>query len=137
MILCGVSGNFMKQDTLSAASSHWFSSWSITHPVHLDVQLLFLFEPPVMQCLEDGVYKCTVDSILATVIATEVEEPPCKRMKNNPARDFSMFRTPSGKYYCSTCNITLNSESQFSQHFDSKKHKAKMNTHKYETCHQI
>ncbi len=40
-----------------------------------------------------------------------------------PKRDFSMYRTPSGKYYCSCCNITLNSEVQFAQHMDSKKHK--------------
>ena len=41
-----------------------------------------------------------------------------------PKRDFSMYRTPSGKYYCSCCNLTLNSEVQFAQHMESKKHKS-------------
>ncbi|XP_064598802.1 zinc finger matrin-type protein 3-like [Liolophura sinensis] len=39
-------------------------------------------------------------------------------------RDFSNYRTPSGKYYCSTCNVTLNAEGQFAQHIDSKRHKS-------------
>lgn len=38
-------------------------------------------------------------------------------------KDLSIYRTPSGQYYCSACNLSLNSESQFTQHCDSKKHK--------------
>ena len=40
-----------------------------------------------------------------------------------PPQDLSVFRTPSGQYYCSVCNTSLNSESQFVQHSESKKHK--------------
>lgn len=40
-------------------------------------------------------------------------------------RDYSIYRTPSGQYYCGPCNVALNSESQFGQHQDSKKHKQK------------
>jgi len=40
-------------------------------------------------------------------------------------RDFSIYRTPSGQYYCGPCNVALNSESQFGQHQASKKHKQK------------
>ncbi|XP_069939788.1 zinc finger matrin-type protein 3 isoform X2 [Cherax quadricarinatus] len=58
------------------------------------------------------------DSILASVIkADEVKKPKSK--------DLSIYRTPSGKYYCSPCDLTLNSESQFAQHVESKKHKTK------------
>lgn len=35
---------------------------------------------------------------------------------------YSKYRTPSGLYYCKTCNVSLNSESQFRQHLGSKKH---------------
>ncbi|KAB0790952.1 hypothetical protein PPYR_02752 [Photinus pyralis] len=42
-------------------------------------------------------------------------------------KDLSVFRTPSGFYYCNPCNLTLNSEVQFKQHLDSKKHKKKAN----------
>lgn len=34
----------------------------------------------------------------------------------------SNCRTPSGQYYCQPCNLSLNSEAQFNQHLDSKKH---------------
>lgn len=33
------------------------------------------------------------------------------------------FRTPSGQYYCPVCNISLNSEHQFGEHKQSKKHR--------------
>jgi len=52
----------------------------------------------------------------ATGVTTE---PPAKRAHT----DYSIYRTPSGKYYCLACNLTLNSESQFAQHWESKKHK--------------
>ena len=38
-------------------------------------------------------------------------------------KDFNIYRTPSGQYYCSTCNVSVNSENQFVQHRQSKKHK--------------
>ena len=45
-----------------------------------------------------------------------------------PKRDFSNFHTPSGNYYCSACNMTLNSDVQMSQHIDSKKHRTNHST---------
>lgn len=45
-------------------------------------------------------------------------------------RDYSNFRTPSGSYYCSICNVTVNGENQFAQHMDSRKHKSKYANHK-------
>jgi len=42
---------------------------------------------------------------------------------------FSAHRTPSGQFYCAACNLTLNSELQFSQHQASKKHKQKEAIH--------
>ncbi|CAH1775984.1 unnamed protein product [Owenia fusiformis] len=49
------------------------------------------------------------------------EPPPTKRPRY---RDFSNYRTPSGNYYCSYCNVTMATEPQFGQHIESKKHKA-------------
>lgn len=34
----------------------------------------------------------------------------------------SICRTPSGQYYCQVCNLSLNSEVQFLQHLESKRH---------------
>lgn len=63
------------------------------------------------------------DSILASVIKNNGNQ------KQN-SKDYSIYRTPSGYYYCQPCNITLNSEAQFIQHCDSKKHKFKFATSK-------
>lgn len=56
------------------------------------------------------------NSILSSLSSTTVSKT-----------DLSVFRTPSGFYYCNPCNLTLNSEVQFKQHLDSKKHKKKAN----------
>ncbi|KAF2892528.1 hypothetical protein ILUMI_13643 [Ignelater luminosus] len=47
---------------------------------------------------------------------------------NVPSDDLSVYRTPSGYYYCNPCNLTLNSEIQFNQHLGSKKHRKKANS---------
>lgn len=41
--------------------------------------------------------------------------------------DYSIYRTPSGQYYCAPCNLSLNSEITFAQHIESKKHKNQVN----------
>nr|CAD7573084.1 unnamed protein product [Timema californicum] len=62
------------------------------------------------------------DNILQSVMKGEV--------KRKSDQDFSCYRTPSGYYYCQMCNLTLNSESQFAQHGQSKKHKLKAASYK-------
>lgn len=37
-------------------------------------------------------------------------------------RDNSIYRTPSGSYYCKPCDVTITTEVVFNQHLDSKKH---------------
>lgn len=38
------------------------------------------------------------------------------------ALDFSVFRTPSGQYYCQVCDLSVTSEVTLGQHFLSKRH---------------
>ncbi|KAF5284138.1 hypothetical protein FQR65_LT00138 [Abscondita terminalis] len=57
--------------------------------------------------------KSTDDTILSSLV------------DNVAKTDLSVFRTPTGFYYCNPCNLTLNSEIQFKQHLDSKRHKKK------------
>ncbi|KAK2162049.1 hypothetical protein LSH36_105g03000 [Paralvinella palmiformis] len=40
-----------------------------------------------------------------------------------PPDDLSLYRTPSGAYYCPSCNVTLSSDGLFVQHMESRKHK--------------
>lgn len=42
------------------------------------------------------------------------------------AKDLSVFRTPSGYFYCKLCNMSLNSSAQFTQHLNSKNHAKKV-----------
>ncbi|XP_055533396.1 uncharacterized protein LOC129723292 [Wyeomyia smithii] len=46
-----------------------------------------------------------------------------KQVKQN---DWSLYRMPSGKFYCKSCNIILADEKLFSQHWYGKKHKLKV-----------
>lgn len=39
-----------------------------------------------------------------------------------PLIDYSVFRTPSGQYYCQVCDLSVTSEITLSQHFSSKRH---------------
>lgn len=39
-----------------------------------------------------------------------------------PLIDYSVFRTPSGQYYCQVCDLSVTSEVTLSQHFASKRH---------------
>lgn len=39
--------------------------------------------------------------------------------------NLTVYRTPSGDFYCPTCNLTLNSEDQFKTHLKSKGHMKK------------
>lgn len=59
------------------------------------------------------------DSILASVMQNE------DGTQTAVVKDYSIYRTPSGYYYCQPCNSTSNSEAQFIQHCESKKHKVK------------
>ncbi|XP_017776613.1 PREDICTED: zinc finger matrin-type protein 4-like isoform X2 [Nicrophorus vespilloides] len=36
--------------------------------------------------------------------------------------DFSTYRTPSGQFYCKNCNIVMNSDTQFTNHLQSRNH---------------
>ncbi|KAJ6645886.1 Zinc finger matrin-type protein 3 [Pseudolycoriella hygida] len=46
-----------------------------------------------------------------------------KQSKPNPKkRDISIYRTPSGLFYCKPCDVTIPNELLFHQHLDGKKH---------------
>ncbi|XP_046388586.1 zinc finger matrin-type protein 3-like [Ischnura elegans] len=68
------------------------------------------------------------DSILASVTKDSVN-PKKAKMK-----DYSIYRTPSGKFYCQLCNLTVQCESQFIQHLDSKKHRITTGPKRYSSA---
>lgn len=60
----------------------------------------------------DTIMQCVRSSIIELL-------PTIKQMQ----RDTSINRTPSGQFYCKTCNVTVDSEVTFMQHLDSKRHR--------------
>ena len=62
------------------------------------------------------------------IIPQKIAPPDAKPPK--PKKDYSIYRTPSGQYYCAQCNCCVNSENQFVQHCASKKHKMKESSSK-------
>lgn len=55
------------------------------------------------------------DTILQSIDAKPVKI-------NTKKRDISIYRTPSGYFYCKPCDVTIPNEVLFNQHLDGKKH---------------
>lgn len=54
--------------------------------------------------------------------------PKRPKTENVSGFDYSVFRTPSGQYYCNVCNLSVTSEVMLAQHMASKKHMKTMAT---------
>ncbi|XP_052123031.1 zinc finger matrin-type protein 3-like [Frankliniella occidentalis] len=63
------------------------------------------------------------ESILASVIG---HNEGGQRLRGAVSSDLSIYRTPSGQFYCHPCNTTVNSEKSFKEHTESKRHKFKV-----------
>ncbi|CAG9772778.1 unnamed protein product [Ceutorhynchus assimilis] len=66
---------------------------------------------------------------MSTEAATSLSIPP-PPVEPEPYIDLAVHRTPSGDYYCASCNSTSNSELQFMQHMKSKNHMKKASQQK-------
>ncbi|KAL1501234.1 hypothetical protein ABEB36_006598 [Hypothenemus hampei] len=62
-----------------------------------------------------------IDPLAGGKTPTESLDPHCDQEVN-----LAVYRTPSGDYYCPSCNTTTNSELQFVQHLRSKGHAKKV-----------
>ncbi|XP_062716551.1 uncharacterized protein LOC115253715 [Aedes albopictus] len=70
--------------------------------------------PPSRNSSSSAKGGCNAETILAALTSPQ------------PAQmDWSLYRMPSGKYYCKTCNCIMADEKLFSQHWYGKKHKLK------------
>ncbi|XP_045358867.1 zinc finger matrin-type protein 3 isoform X1 [Leopardus geoffroyi] len=53
------------------------------------------------------------------------------RSRQRIPRDLAMCVTPSGRFYCSMCNVGAGEEMEFRQHLESKQHKSKVSEQRY------
>lgn len=79
-----------------------------------------LGEPPytelshtISQCISDESITCSKNVVPIDAI---------DHSARSSSVDFSVFRTPSGQYYCKVCDLSVTSEVTLSQHFASKRH---------------
>ena len=76
--------------------------------------------PQLETHLQGKVHKMKVERLKRFPKSTQLEKEEFVKNEN-----FSIYRTPSGQFYCSICNVCVNTESQFGQHLESRKHKQK------------
>lgn len=89
-----------------------------------------LGEPPhteapdmLAQCIiSPAKFKRKHSSAAATVAAVATTVTTTTLIESTATSDFSVFRTPSGQYYCQICDLSVTSEVTLSQHFSSKRH---------------
>jgi hypothetical protein len=75
--------------------------------------------------LQGKVHRSKVERSKTFPATKQIEKESFVKKEN-----FSIYRTPSGQFYCSSCNVCVNTESQFGQHLESRKHKQKNASHK-------
>ncbi|XP_036344622.1 zinc finger matrin-type protein 3-like [Rhagoletis pomonella] len=76
--------------------------------------------------LEESIAQAKPVSI--TPVATNSSDTILESLKqSNPTADLSMYRTPSGSYYCECCNISMCHVAGLQQHLIGKKHLKKVN----------
>jgi matrin type zinc finger protein 3 len=82
-------------------------------------------QPQLDTHLQGKVHRSKVERSKTFPASKQIEKESFVKKEN-----FSIYRTPSGQFYCSSCNVCVNTESQFRQHLESRKHKQKNASHK-------
>lgn len=59
---------------------------------------------------------------LSQCIMDDAKTKRPKQAADSCSQDYSVFRTPSGQYYCQVCDLSVKSEVTLAQHFASKRH---------------
>lgn len=98
---------------------------SVTSEMHMRLHLSGAKHTKKLRHLGEPPYTIDAPPTLSQCVSDEVT---MKRPKpTNPSDcgqtlDYSVFRTPSGQYYCQVCDLSVTSEVTLSQHFASKRH---------------
>ena len=80
-----------------------------------------------IKCAKMSMHGCNLDQPNANQIQLSIKSEllPLEVASKKAKKDYSIYRTPSGNFYCALCNLSVNSENQFVQHMASRKHKLK------------
>lgn len=93
---------------------------SVTSEVHMKLHLNGAKHSKKLRQLDAPPYAPITDTISQCLMVNGDGKNAQKTFGNQI--DYSVYRTPSGQYYCQVCNLTVTSEIMLKQHFGSKKH---------------
>lgn len=93
---------------------------SVTSEVHMKLHLNGAKHAKKLRQLDAPPYATITDTISQCLMVNS-DGKNSHRLSGNQI-DYSVYRTPSGQYYCQVCNTTVTSEIMLKQHFASKKH---------------
>lgn len=99
---------------------------SVTSEVHMKLHLNGAKHAKKLRQLDAPPYAPINDTISQCLMANGGNGNMAEPKTNDGSIDFSVYRTPSGQYYCQVCNLTVSSEIMMKQHFGSKKHVKKI-----------
>lgn len=97
---------------------------SVTSEMHMRLHLAGARHAKKLRQLGEAPYTDAPHTLSQCIM----DDSPKIRSKSNVIEsgtssiDFSVFRTPSGQYYCQVCDLSVTSEITLSQHFASKRH---------------
>ncbi|XP_011177186.1 zinc finger protein 385D [Zeugodacus cucurbitae] len=77
-------------------------------------------------CLDESLEQSPVVSSAHTALVKTEDTILESLKKSSPSTDFSMYRTPSGSYYCECCNMSMFHVAALQQHLAGKKHMKKV-----------
>lgn len=98
---------------------------SVTSEMHMRLHLTGAKHSKKLRQLGEPPYTEALDTISQCIIEDTIKPTPKKILNcdNGISKvDYSVFRTPSGQYYCNICNLSVTSEVMLAQHMISKKH---------------
>lgn len=96
---------------------------SVTSEMHMRLHLAGAKHAKKLRQLGEPPYTEELHTLSQCIL----DDAPAKRPKTTTPQegstmDFSVFRTPSGQFYCQVCDLSVTSEVTLSQHFASKRH---------------
>lgn len=99
---------------------------SVNSELHMRLHLTGAKHTKKLRQLGEPPYTEVPDTLSQCIMKESTKHQPPKKVsisENNTSKvDYSVFRTPSGQYYCNVCNLSVTSEVMLSQHMSSKKH---------------
>lgn len=97
---------------------------SVTSEMHMRLHLAGAKHAKKLRQLGEPPFSEMPHTISQSILDESIKRPKISNVieGGGPSVDYSVFRTPSGQFYCQVCDLSVTSEVTLSQHFASKRH---------------